>query len=590
MSNFSGGLGHLGVDSRFLQDNEGVVVLNCDVSRRIGELHAVKDNKLLDDSLSDTIHAIHQYKGSRLVHAGDSLHYPGVTSRTFSGTNPMVAFNQEGFAYLCNGVEYLRFDGSEYTSAFIDAPDSSGVTVTETTGGLLPQGTYHYLITSQDNSNTGMPGQNRGESPPDSLVGAASITITLTGDNKRVSFAGLPSADDTNIIIYRWELNQGFEFRQVTEITDKASTFIDNIPAGQLGPILKTQEYATPPIPKHITMFNSTAMLMGIRSWQGQPTTTLDNYLFWSDNRRVFGGYDPFFLAIIGVGGSDDRIMNGDSLGLNFYTYTQAGVFGLGGTQALQYLQFPTMATTGLAAEFALTNVITLGHLILGSDRRLHIFNGTIFNDPASLRKMDELFSEESSHIHRMNWSARDKCRMVFFDGIARLAYPSVDSTENDKVLNMDFRRFGENQNIIFTITDKPVTAFFADEVNNQLLMGNADGEIREVEKADTYLSPRWDSKDFDGGDINADKIYNKVRLDTNTQGKDVNLLLFIDDQGRGTPTVNKSSRRSKFSTFKSYQIPNKGTRSSFSLRWDHPKFDVTFFDYEVHMRLIPKS
>jgi len=594
MPNFSGGLGHLGMDVRHMKPEEAYLALNSDLFRELGALHAIKDKRLIEtytlDGVAVPIHAAHKFRGVFLVHAGENLYYGNASTpvRAFVSTNPMVVVNYEDSVYFTNGVEFLKMTVSDigaltFETPFVVAPVSTGITVAEADDGQLSQGKYQYLYTYIDAFNAALPHLSRDESPPDSLPKIATVSISLSGDNKKVVHSNLPTSTGFNLVIWRWKVGEGFEFRLVTEITDSSTSYTDDVHTNQLGGILTSQDYETPPIPLDLERFNNTLVLLDIRSWQDRPMTEIDNYIFWSADRR-FSCYDPHFLDISGE--TDDRVMGGKVLNNSFYVFTKARVEGLFGASAQQYRESTQQARTGLAARLALVNTITYGLLFLGSDRALHIFDGFRFNEKTDLRKMDNLFAEDSTHPHRMNWDARDKCRLSFLNQKARLAYPSVSSTTNDKILKMDFRDFPR---IIFTIDDYEATGLFADEVNNQMIAGNSSGELFEVEAGNTFLPARWKSKDFDLGDIEADKIYKKLRIDMNSQGKDINTTLTIDDEAKGTPTLNKSNRKSKFSTFRSFLTPNLGARAAVEIYWNHPNDDVVLYDYEVDAQIARK-
>ena len=595
MTNFAPGLGHLGLDSRHMKPGEAVLAINCDLFKELGALHAIKTNKILEtvtfEGTTVIIHTIHKFRGKFLVHAGENLYYEdmAVPVRSFSGENPMVAVNYEDNVYLVNGVEFLKMSidihgDISFTTPFIEKPDPANITLFADVAGQLPSGTYNYLYTFVNAFNSALPDAVRDESPPDSDPGSPTVSVTFSHTGGRIAHSNLPTRTGFNLIIYRWHVESGsFEFGKVTEITDGSTTYIDNIHTSQLGRLLVTQDYVTPPIPLDIIKFNNNLMLLGIQSWNDRPLTEIDNYIWWSDDMRL-AGYDPRFLDISGE--TDDKVMAGSVLNNIFQIFTKARVEVLSGTQAREYREATQQARTGLAARFAKTGTIVYGELILGSDRALHMYNGFQFDENTTLSKMDNLFAEDSKHPHRINWDYRDQCRMGFLNRVARLAYPSVNSTVNDKVLKMDFRDY---PNIVFTVDDYETTTMFSDGVNNQMIGGNSLGEVFEMEKGITYRAATWKGGDDDKGDIHAATTFQKVRVDIDSKGKDVAAKLTVDDVEVNTTNLNKNSRKGILESYASFGA-KKGKRAAVQFDINQPDHDVAIYDFEIDIGKPNKS
>jgi hypothetical protein len=571
---FSGGLGDLNYDSRLMRENEARIALNVDLRQEEGALHAARAN-LGVKTLSAKINKIHKYLNSFLVHSGSSIYYNNLANsvRSFSNAFPMDILNFEGKSYLCNGSEFLKFNGTTFSTPYIEPPSSAGITATEGTSGNLEEGKYRIKFAWRTSELAAKQGLDRDESPP-----SVAIEVTISAD-KQIDYGNLPSQTNYNLVIYRWRLGTGNLYREVTEITDEATSYSDNLTYWELGSTTPN-DYETPPIPRHLVVFNNNLFIFGISSWEGYDSSILDNYVFYSDNLR-FSGWSRKFIIIVGK--TDDRVMNGMVLGETLLIYTKKTIERIVGTGALAYGQSTSTAATGLAAEWALVNTAKYGHLFLGSDRRLHLFNGLLLLKVPALHKMDGLFDKNSDHIHRMNWSQRDKCRLTFFDDMARLAYPSGDSPIADKVLNMDFKYYPD---IRFTISDYEATNYYADEINNILYVGDSDGNIKEVEGADTYLAPFYKTKDFDNGDIHADEDYEELLLDYDSKGKDISASIKIDDQLNSIIIANKDGREVVERTDLSFKSSAEGKRISVEYEWNAPNDDVVIYD----QKLIPSS
>lgn len=572
---FSGGLGNLSVDLRHMQGNEAYVALNADIVTVLGALKAVRDNKTIGTITGgQPLDSIHKFLTSLLLHSGGQLYYGGsfsIDSQAFSSENPMSAVNYRGTVYVANGNAFLKsVDGRTWSTPFVRAPSITGVTIAEHADpGVIPAGTYRYKQTYVQET-TALQKLHRDESPPSALVEITTVTA-----DKKITLDNLPSSTGYNLLLYRNELGSA-EWREVVEITDGSTSYTDNFRFADLGEILTTELYETPPIPKIIKKFNNNLFLMGIQSWQGLSLSILDNFAFYSDDMR-FSAYSPLFR--FDVGSTDDKLMNGEVGGDNFYFYTKAGITMVTGVNAREYRQRSTHAFTGLAATWALVNTVGYGHLLLCSDRKLRIFNGFSYLQNEDLRKMDALFEENSSYPYAMNWTQREKCRLMFFNQTAYLAYPSGSNTENDKVLKMDFRYFPR---IRFTIDDYPVSAWYADQINHLLYLGNASGEVREAGKASTYLPVTWKGKDWDGGDIHALKTYGKGRIDYDSKGKDIALTLTVDDQANNVITLNKDGRHLRDKPFRSFSSPGQGYRAAMQFKWDEPDKDIVVYDAEL--------
>jgi hypothetical protein len=478
----------------------------------------------------------------------------------------MDILNFEGKTYLCNGSEFLKFNGTTFSTLYIDPPSSAGITAVQGASGNLEEGTYRYKFAWRTNELGAKRGLDRDESSP-----SDAIEITIAAD-KQIDLSNLPSQLNYNLVIYRWRLGTGDLYYQVTEITDSASSYSDNLTYWELGKTTTPSDYIAPPIPKHLEIFNNNLFIFGIKNWEGYDSSVLDNYVFYSDNLR-FSGWKRAFIII--VGRTDDKVMNGKVLGDSLLIYTKSTIERIEGTGALAYRQSISNAATGLAAEWALVNTVKYGHLFLGSDRRLHLFNGFYLLNVPSLHKMDGLFDKNSDHIHRMNWSQREKCQLTFFDDMARLAYPSGDSAIADKVLNMDFKYYPD---IRFTVGDYEATNFYADENNNILYVGDSDGNIKEVEGADTYSAPHYKSKDLDDGDIH-------VLLDYDSKDKEISATINIDGQFNSTIIAKKAGRKKVDEIALSFTSPSEGNRISVEYEWDEPSEDVVIYDHEIGLK-----
>lgn len=452
--------------------------------------------------------------------------------------------------------------------------------------GNLRVGDYRYIFTWRVNLLSALAGDDRGESPPykDPTTNELDPIIFKLDLPGEIKLSGLPTQDGHNLVIWRWEIGMGNEYRELKEIKNESTTYKDTKVFHELGDGIRSLLYETPPIPRHIKMFNKTLILMGITSWLTMPLKVLDNYGLWSDDRRL-SGYSRLFHAVIGK--TDDRLMNGEVLGNNFYFYTKTTIERFAGVNARSYRQQKTRATTGLAAEWALVDTTAYGHLFLGSDRRLHLFNGVTLLTITALAKMDDLFAKDSTHPHRMNWEARSACRLSFFDDMARLAYPSANSGRVDKVLNMDFSKY---PNIRFTISDYGATCFSADVVNFALYAGNMDGEIIKVEESDKYLPVTLRTRDFDFENVHKRKDFEKINLDYDSKGKDIACDIYIDDQLNTTIIANKNGRQVKESTDKSFESPNDGDRVAIEFSWDEPDTDVVIYDIDGNITSVKEK
>jgi hypothetical protein len=554
-----------------MAENELVTALNIDVTREPGVVHAARDNLLLRD-LPYSLVAIHRYLDKFLIHAGDFLYYNAFGSsapstRSFSDTYPMDAVNYEGNVYLCNGAEFLKYDGSDFSTPFITAPDAGSAA--QGADGDLPKGKYYYVLTWKPSANNPLKPLDRDESPP-----SDSFNVTIKS-NKKISLSSLPTQSGYNLVIYRWMLGQGSEYREVTEITDSSTTYTDNLTYWELGLAIKTEEYETPPIPKHISLFRNNLFASGIKSWQSLSGTVLDNYLFYSDDRRL-SGWSPYFL--FNIGETDDKIMNHAVIGDVLAVYTRTSIKRIEGYSAASYVLKDSNATTGLAAEYALTSISPLLHLMLGSDRKLYFFNGIDLVTNEQLRKVDYLFEKNSTHPYRINWDEREKCRLTYFNKVARLAYPSYGQTENDKVLNMDFSKAGI---IKFTISNYSATCFYADKINHVLYMGNTSKQLKEVEgDVNNFLSPVVKTKDFDEADIHELKTYNKINVDYDSKGENISCAFIVDGQTNNTVNINKDGREEK-EIIDASPKENEGNRIALQLSWPAGKKDISVYDWE---------
>jgi hypothetical protein len=576
------GLGDLGADERLIMPGEGRNVLNVDL-RTTGELHAEKDHKFVSQLSTNKIHSIHKFLGKLLIHQGDTLFYDGVdTEQSFSGVFPMSAVNWLGNCYLCNGFSFLRFNGTTFSTPFVTAPDTSSIAGSQTASGKLPAGNYKYKFTRAEYSQVfGV--ERRDESPPGETV----LEVELDADNKKITHSNLPAnSTTTSLVIYRLREDSAGTYQFVAEISDGSDSYVDNIVEAELGESLVTDLYETPPIPRQLMVFNGNLYLMGLTEWQDQNTQIIDNVVFFSDDRR-FSGYSADFHDVIGK--TDDVVMNGLIVSENAYIFTQANVFRHIGTNARNYQQRSTRSFTGLAARNVLVNTITYGVLFLGSNRRLDVFDGSEIRDVPALRKVDRIFERNSTYEHAINWSAREQCKLTYFDQMARLAYPSGNSIVNDRVLNLDFKPWPD---IRISISSYEVTAWFADNQDFVLYAGNSNGELKELNHGELRLSPTYELGQLDLGDIHQRKDWEKVLLDFDSKGVDVAVQVEIDDVVAKPMTFNKTSRgivknpltstNEDFKTIGSETNKLNGKRATASITWPAGSDNVTIYDFDI--------
>lgn len=590
MSTFEGGLGDLSLDRRHLLPNQAYVSLNTDLRTEIGALRAIRDN-LEINGLPANINSINIYLNKLLVHSGEDLYYNDLVTaeRSFASTSPMQVIKFEGNAYLTNGVEFLKFDGSTFVTPFIDPPDSSSIVLDESAGaGNLEAGIYSYVFTYRPKDLAFLSAYDQEESPP-----SAAIEVTIVAD-KEIDLSVLPISTLYNLIIYRQKLGEGSEYREVTQMSSDATTFTDNLLFHQLGEdILKTALYVTPPVPRHISLHNRNLFMSGITSWPNSniSQTILDNYMLVSDDGRI-SGWPKFALDIIGQTG--DKIMNHLPLTENaLLVYTKEKIRKITGYNLLTYRQESTYSPIGLAAEWPLADTVQFGHLILGSDRRINLFDGnSIIGDARNqFKRIDAVFAKFSEYPHRINWDEREKTRMSFYDGIGYLAYPSHDSTVNNRVLRMDMR---SPRDIVFTISDWETTWMFPDFGNSIFYMGDSDGGIKEVEAdPDNYRAVTHQGKDEDGGDIINDKNFKELRADYSSPNTTVTAKLYVDDILNNTieldKSVNKTARGIVDSQSKSFVSLNKGKRSSVEFSWPATTEKVVVYDASIEINKTQK-
>lgn len=581
MSTFAGGLGDLSFDRRHILPNQAWLSVNTDLKSEIGSLRAVHDNFTLN-SLSDNINSINKYLGLLLVHAGGNLYYGdlGNARKTFSDNSPMDVIKFEGNAYLTNGVEFLKFDGSTFVTPFIDPPSSSGISLADGGAGNLEAGIYSYKYTWRPKDLAFLSAYDQEESPPG--VTAKEITII---DGRQITHSSLPTNSLYNLIIYRQKLGEGSEYREVTQISGDATTYTDNLFFQQLGEdILKTDLYVTPPVPRHISLHNRNLFMSGITSWPDSniSKTVLDNYLLVSDDGRM-SGCPKFALDIIGE--TDDKIMNQMPLTENYLcVYTKEKIKKITGQNLLSYRQEPTYAPVGLAAEWVLADTVMYGHLILGSNREVNVFTGDFIDNDArkQFKKVDAIFAKFSEYPHRINWDEREKCRMSFFNGIGYLAYPTHDSTSNNRVLRMDMR---SPDNIIFTISDWATTWMFPDKGNNIFYMGDSLGNIKEVEgDPDNYRAVTHQGKDEDNKDIIADKNFDEMRIDYSSPNDSITAEMFVDDASNRSVSFNKTSRAAVDREAKTFGAQNQGKRASIKLSWPASQNKIVVHDVSIEI------
>jgi hypothetical protein len=582
----NGGLGDISLDPRHMKDNEAFLALNTDFRREEGALHASKDNKLFSALLSDNIDSLSTYRNRLVVHSGDNLYWndlENVSRADFLSDFPADFEKYDGNLYALNGKEFLKFDGSTWSTPLISAPSKDDIVATEVDDGNLEEGKFQYRFTLVQAASSGLKLYDREESPPSEI-----LEKTTSAANKNIAFTVLPAPEGFNLVIYRRQVTGDTvhnEFRRVTIVAEETTTFTDDKIYWDLNVVetLRTEDYFTPPVGKHLSLLNNNFFMSGITSWNNTDPIILDNRIMWCDNARP-GGWNKFFMATIG--NSDDSLVNHLPLGKAVICYTRKTIERIAGRDADSYEPEKTFADVGLAAEWALTDTITFGHLFLASDRSLKLFDGFRIRESA-LMAMDGLFSKDSEYPYRMNWDARETCRMEFFNKMGYFIYPAVGSDTPNKVLYMDFKLWPK---IRFHIGDWSATAIYEDAINNLLYIGESGGDIRQVGEDLHYLPVTYQTKDVDGGDIHMNKFFGKVRTDYDSAGKPLNLELFKDGNSVRSLELSKNGRDKNNSSYVTFPISSQGHRASLKYSWDEPDNDVTIFDVAIEMPKVNRT
>lgn len=163
--------------------------------------------------------------------------------------------------------------------------------------------------------------------------------------------------------------------------------------------------------------------------------------------------------------------------------------------------------------------------------------------------KIAPLFNGETvNDIDPINWDAASTMAAAAFKGRYYWAFPSGDATAPD-TLGV-FSRDTKN----WYFYDHPARSLLYEEDTDALVAGLTDGFAYVLEDGTTDagsdIAADWETKDYFGGSPKVRKLFLFARVDLDTQGDEVTLLLYVDGVLKRTITGFVSSRNKRLLRF----------------------------------------
>ena len=334
-------------------------------------------------------------------------------------------------------------------------------------------GIYQYFY-SYYNSITGQ----------ESALSPISNTVTATWQN--VNLSNLYPSSDTQVNKKRIYRTGGTlsTINFIAEIANATTTYQDNLGDSSVG---------------NLEDCSRNDVLPAVRSFSIHHHQLFAGYSD-ADNGNVFDSrfYQPEScpdsspdLYFFKVGNDSDPVVAVMPLDIDMIVYTKLHTFRLryiGTAEGDMVLE--EIAGVGLASDNTLVTCLD------SSGRPFHLFFGQSPIGPGIYRHdgsgvslisriVDPIFTGENAYISGLNWTYIDKCCGVFAGNKYYLAYPEGTSTDNNKVLVIDFA-FNPPS---FSKFSFQASAMVYDPITREIIFGGTAKEVYKLTGTSDWVS-----------------------------------------------------------------------------------------------------
>lgn len=537
----TGGLRFLGVNLRqsrsSLADDECAKAINADFHTQYGALVLrLGKTALYSSALADAVvRQLGRISPTRYQIAGRSIYRDSVRIATNVLSANLVTTlipyrplnDTKTSMFIADDTIMKRDDGTTLFQWGITAPTATPVVAIGAAGSLTGDYSVRFTYIRK------VAGALVAESNPT----AASNTVTLAA--KVLSVSVLTASTDaqvTHVRLYRTASGGSvYLFDQdIATGTTASSTQADTA----LGTAIDLTGNAVPPVASYGFAFNDTLFLC---------RDTLNPHYLWFSKRFQPESFPP--ANFVEITNPSDPIQAGISnMGLAG-VFTRLTKFRVFGNATSGYIAQEAISKRGTPAPMAV-NGSEFGVLFVARDG-VWVTN-FVSPDTSIGDQISPLFIGQTvNDMDPINWAQANQMTASTFKRRYYLSYASGINTLPDTmaVYSHDTRHW--------YFYDHPLSSLFYEEDTDQFLGGGQDGNTYILESGTTdngaAIALVVETKDFTGSEPlmqGVRKLFLYTKLDLNTQGDAVTIVLIVDDTVRGSQTVTTTGRTVRLLSF----------------------------------------
>lgn len=311
------------------------------------------------------------------------------------------------YVFITDGTTMLADNGSSAITWGIGAPTGAVfVQVLASVTGNLSAGAYKYVYTFYD-AVTG--------SESDPSPACAPLTVAA---NQTIDVSNIGTSSNTRVTarrLYRTIANGGSYYLVATIPDNVTTSFFDTIADSTLS-VLGDTDQGEPPVGSMVVSFRNMLMLAGDSNYPNRV------YYCMPDRPDNFPSFN-----YIDAGSSDDKIVGMVEWEGKMYFVQSAGIAGLEGTSADNFVSYKTRSLTGTAA--GRTAVATYdGIYFLGFDGVYRFDGGKSVKISEAIEKC---FGPTASELYDVVDYSQvvAEAKAVFFQGKYHIVLPMLDYT-----------------------------------------------------------------------------------------------------------------------------------------------------------------
>ena len=577
----SGGL-NTKADVSEVQDSQVARARGCRFDRAGAISSERTRSKLNPDALAGAIRGTGEYYNGttvkRVTKALNTVYEDlATTIGTFSGDDDITVESYNGYAYITDGTDFKRWDGTTLEAVGLDAPTTAptAALVTGSTG-FYAAGDYKYVVTFFNGV---------AESNFSPHVRATVLDVTHVG----VNLTDIPTgpASTTSRRIYR-TLTNGNAFFFLTELEDNTTTTysdatqlppeaddttdLDNTTSSSDADVTDTRRPIdlrdTVRSPATITPSQTTFTRpgWGPATWRVQPAageppqivqTNLGVLVDWTNhdvppsglrqlrsmNDQLFGVLDnsvrftltsqPEHWPILNqfpvgrqTGETLQTIEPFGSSQMVCYTDSDIYVFSMVGVTPADARLDNINSPVGIVSPEAVASLEFGGHVFMATNG-LYLFDGQQVQEISFA--VEDLFTN-SQHEDYVNPAFQGTVKMAAYRDKIRISYGTT--TANDRVMTVDLQ---DRTNPKFATKRDDLTTLFREVKGNRPIAGDSSGFLYELDTDGNSDDVEWgvDTKAYPLNSTSEMIAVEEVTIDADFGGASTTVLVVVEHEGQ---------------------------------------------------------